>query len=85
MQAGCRIRTRVIAGSGIGRISTTRQTAVRLRFPTDSKTLSLLRKAYVGCPKYPLPPVFEIGSERALTEVPTKFKVLHPEDARRKL
>lgn len=84
MQTGFRISTRVRGRRSFAGRSDSRQASSALRLPTDSKSLSSAAKLYVRSQSHPMPPVFAIGRESAFTVVPTKFKVLHPEAARRK-
>lgn len=78
MKAECRIRTSVGTGPVLRHWPTSRQVALDLRFPTDSKSL----RGFAG---RSVPPAFTIGRERAFGEAPANFKVPQPKAARRKL
>jgi hypothetical protein len=85
MKSRCRISTRITAGPTVPGTSAHPRIAGSLRFETDSKSLSGFLGDYTGPLRRPTPPLFQIGRERAFTEVPAKYKVLEPKAARRKL
>jgi hypothetical protein len=85
MQAGYQLRTGVITGTMVPGHDVSLETSSVVGFLTDSKSLSNFLKRYVSLQRPPMPPDFEIGRERAFTDMPDKFKALQPEAARRKL
>lgn len=85
MNTLCRISMRVGEGPAVAAPPRLRILGPELSLLADSKSVNAVDKGYVERPNRLTPWSFEIGRERAFTDVPATFKVVRPNAARRKL
>jgi hypothetical protein len=83
MRARCQISTKAKSALRFSPARSAQEREMTVRFLTDSKTLSLTPRSYAMLRDLLIPAPSTIGLERAITDVPGKFKMLDPMTVRR--